>query len=191
MRKPILAFGHQSRVGKNTASEAVRHGLGADGVRVKVRSFARLLKRQAHALWGHLGLEDGPFYERPENEYLRDVALPKIGKTPVDIWIEYGQSVRAIYGPTWAEAALAEAEPDALLVISDLRFDNEGDLIRDLGGWCVKIVRDGCPVRASDRMIRPDFPWSATITNNGDISALQAAAVGVARAYLDTIGFAG
>ena len=181
-----MAFGHQSRVGKNTAAEAVRVGLGAQGVSVKVVSFAALLKWQAHELWGHHGLEDGSFYEdlKGPGPGLRDTLLPEINKTPVQLWIEYGQAVRTVYGPSWADACLAQRRPDRLLVISDLRFDNEGDLIHEYGGWCVKIEREGCPVKGSDEMIRKNFVWDATIENNGDITALQAAAWGVARAYL-------
>jgi hypothetical protein len=175
---PIIAFGHQSRVGKNLAAEGLRAAFGVMGIRVKVRSFAALLKAQAH-------------YENPANAHLRDVALPSIGKTPVEIWIEYGMAVRGIYGATWSEAALAERAPGVVLIITDLRFDNEGDRIHDLGGYCIKITRGGQVVRGSDQSIRGDFPWNAHVANEGTPAALIAKAIATALVYLDGIQFAG
>lgn len=184
---PILAFGHQSRVGKDTAARAVVRALDPSGsCSVALHtSFAARLKEAALGVFGHYGLCDAAFYERPDCEHLRDVPLPGIGKTPVELWIEFGQVVRGIYAPTWYEAALSRARPGRLLVISDLRFQNEADAVRAAGGWCVKVERPGNPVRGSDEMIAPDFEWDVVIQNNADLAALEAAAVGVANAYLD------
>lgn len=181
---PVIGLGHQSRVGKNEAANAIYLGLAAHGVAVDVTSFAALLKDQAHQLWGHFGLEGGDFYEGLEGQDLRDVPLFGIGKSPVQLWIDYGNAVRGVHGETWLDACLASRRPGRLLVISDVRFDNEGDAIQALGGLCVKIERSGCPVKGSDRMIRPDFPWDAVIQNDGALAELRATAVDVARRYM-------
>lgn len=182
---PIIGFGHQSRVGKDTCAQAVIRMIEAETDLFAIKgAFADLLKHQAHCLWGHLGLQPARFYEEACNERLRYEPLPKIGKSPVDLWIELGQEVRGIYSPTWAEACLSRARPGAVLVISDIRFDNEGDAIREMGGFCIKVTRDGQTVRGSDRMIREDFPWDAVIVNDGSIEDLQRKAEMAARGYL-------
>ena len=182
---PIIAFGHQSRVGKDTAANAVWQYLQSEGIFSIKTAFAWKLKKAAHLVFGHYGLEDGPYYELPENEHLRDVPLPRIGKTPVELWIEFGNSVRGIYARTWIDGTLDAAGTDRVLVISDLRFQNEGEAIRELGGKCVKVTRPGNPVKGSDQMMAEDFPWDVTIENTSDRATLEGDAIGAARSLLE------
>jgi len=188
---PILALGHQSRVGKNTAADGIAYHLRREGVTVVMGSFAALLKRQAHQLWGHLGLEDGPFYETEETAFLRDTPLAN-GRTPVELWIAYGQAVRAVDPGAWIAPVLeAPRPPGSLLVITDLRFDNEGDAVHARGGFCLKVEREGTKIRASDKMIRPDFPWDARLLNDGSWAELRGRAAELARGYIATFNKGG
>jgi len=179
----ILAFGHQSRVGKDTCASAVVEALGPNSA-VR-RSFAAPLKDVAHRLFARYGLLPGDFYERPGNEHFRGQKLHGIDKTPVDLWIEVGQAMRAIHPDVWLDAGL---EPDVcgrLIVVSDIRFRNEVEAVRRLGGWCVRVVRpDAPPPKGSDNMIGADFVWDAEIVNDGTIEELRAKAVALAKDYL-------
>ena len=185
----ILAAGHISRSGKSEFARAIQDAAGDLGVPVARASFAGLLKRTAHRLWRNHGLRDGEFYETPAGAAIRDVPLPGIGKSPVQIWIEYGMAVRSVHPPTWLEACLSQARPGELLVISDVRFDNEANAIQAMGGWCVRVDRPGAPVKGSDREIRADFPWDAVIANDGTLAELRAKAAAVARRYLEEAGW--
>jgi len=190
----IIALGHQSRVGKDTAARAIIRAIRRDfdGVlnprKIVARlSFAKKLKDSAHDLFGIYGLQPGEFYERPENEHLRYEPLPDLGKSPVDIWIEYGQAMRGIHAPIWIDQVLRHprANQMLLLMIPDLRFPNEAAAVRARGGICVKVERPDNPTapQGSDQQFGPDFEWDALLLNDG-IPKLEARAVALARNYL-------
>ena len=188
MTHKILAFGYQSRVGKDSCCEAIcRSGLVrefqlSDYAKA---AFADRLKSVSYDLFCAHGLRQAQFYERGEpGAKLRDVPLETIGKTPVEIWIEVGQKMREVYPAVWVEAALAWRRSSVLLVITDLRFPNEAAAVKQLGGWCVNVKRPGNPVKGSDRFLDDDYPWDATIHNTGSLEDLEAQAIQMARGYL-------
>jgi hypothetical protein len=143
----ILAFGHQKRVGKDTACRfALTHIRSSNLVRhVEKRGFADKVKSVTHDLYKWAGLESGSFYEEAQNEHLREVVLPLIGKTPRQIWISFGNEVKAAtYRDTWIDYLLHSVKCD-FLIISDLRFPNEAEKIKSMGGKVIKICRPSVP----------------------------------------------
>lgn len=191
---PIIAFGHQSRAGKDTAAEAILDmqegneplywpGRSNGRVRVVRAKFAHKLKLIAEELFFPYGMCRPDFYEQPGCEKERDTLLPEIGLTPVDLWIEVGQAMRQIHPDVWADATLRQAAPDRLLVISDLRFPNEFRKVQELGGWCVRIDRPGQSVKGSDEELGPEWPWDAAIYNAFDLETFKVLVRNVARSY--------
>lgn len=178
---PILALGHTSRVGKDTAARAIVEAIqGAERV-----AFATKLKAVAAQLFGRYGLKGEDHYERnPED---RTVKLPRVGKTPVELWIETGNKLREVYPDLWIDLALDQAflNPVKLLVVSDLRFPNEAKAIKDRGGWCVKVNRPhGEVINASDDLFPDDFAWDAELNNLAGLDSFKKSAVRVAQLYL-------
>lgn len=52
--------------------------------------------------------------------------------------------VRQMFGDdVWVKAGFAQMEPDWFYVITDVRFPNEGEAIRDAGGEVWRIIRPG------------------------------------------------
>lgn len=183
----ILAFGHQKRVGKDTASGFVSQYLRVEkGVkRVKKAGFADKLKDVCHQLYGWAGLRDREFYEQPENFHLKEVILPKLGKTPRQIWISFGNEVKAAtYYDTWLDYLLQATEAD-WLIVSDMRFPNEADRIRELGGLVVKITRPSIPHTsdAADDPLLSYQNWSAHIINDGSLADFYSKVIGVVDGY--------
>lgn len=155
----LVGLGHQSRVGKDTV-----------GAFLEARGFERLafaseLKRAALRLFARHGLHSESYYEEHPRE--REKVLPKLGRTPVELWIEFGQAMREICPTVWLDQALAHWEPELNTVITDVRFPNEAEAIRARGGLLIKIVRPGAPVNGSDECIPEDFPWDAVVENTG------------------------
>lgn len=184
LRIPILALGHRSRVGKDTVARAITNVIaGAERV-----AFADHLKSVACQLFGRYGLRGGEFYEeRPE---LRSVTLPLMGKTPVEVWVDFGCAMRAVHSDLWVDVALNQTRlnPIRLLVVSDLRFPNEAKRVRELGGWCVKVERPGGGVvNGSDDEFPEGFQWDRVIVNDGSLDDLRQDAETLALDYLHAI----
>lgn len=194
----ILAFGHQSRVGKDTAAQAAYEHLRTNGIAAGRASFAGRLKEVAHALFQEHGLRPGPFYETPEGAPLRDVPLcggcpppeekrrcpGRLHITPVQVWIEVGQKMRDIHPTVWVDQVIGLAQPGRVLIVSDLRFQNEADAVRAAGGWCVRVRRPGAPApKGSDDRLNPGFEWDAEIMNSGTVDDLREKARSLAMSF--------
>lgn len=147
MKPIIIGLGHYSRTGKDTFANGLVDSLQEMDPKLKVgrRSFATKLKEVTSDLYGWAGLEGEAFYNDPANEYLRDVKLPALGMTPVEVWVQFGTpAVREkVYDLTWVDYLLKTDHGLDVIVIPDVRFQNEIRAIRDAGGYLIKIVRDG------------------------------------------------
>lgn len=167
-----IAFGHRQRVGKDSASKFLVSYIKTCGFEKELKRgiFARELKYQCHLMFGWDGLEDLDYYDRPENEHKRDIPLPNVGKTPRDIWIEYGMKMREIYEDIWVDLTFHNADCD-VLVISDLRFPNEVRRVRDYGGMVIRIDRPSVPISTdkADNALRGFDDWDYVITNDKDL----------------------
>jgi len=74
----------------------------------------------------------------------------------------------------WVDAALDRAEDGSKLVFSDVRYPNEADAIRKLGGKVYRIIRDGVgPANSHPSEIGMDnYDVDVLIENNGSLSDL-------------------
>ncbi len=184
----LIAFGHEKRVGKDSASQFVSTHLRVEkGIRrVKKAGFADKLKDVCFQLYAWAGLRDKDFYEEPGNQHLKEVPLPALGfLTPRQIWIGFGNEVKeAVYRDTWLDYLLKSTQAD-WLIVSDMRFPNEADRIRELGGLVIKIVRLDVP-HTSDAADDPllDYKhWSRVIVNDGSLANLYSKVVEVVDEY--------
>lgn len=139
--------------------------------RVKI---AQAIKDAAFPIFSGLGLDP---YECTEGE-LKDRALPELGgKTPRDVMIFLGYGMRKEFrADIWCliqrphiEAALARGER---LLLDDVREQEEADMIRDLGGIIVEVVRPDCTYDGTEgeNRLLPD----RKIVNIGTIEAFRA-----------------
>lgn len=175
----IIAIGHYKRVGKDWFARAVvRHCAEINpSLRVKVKSWAWKLKQICHELYGWAGLREPHFYETDEGQPHRETILPAIGKSPRQIWIEFGtDAVRElVYRHTWRDHLLRTDHQCDVLIIPDTRFYNEIEGIDEVGGHKLKIVRPG--YRAGDN--KPDQEllsyrgWHNVIGEVGTLKSLD------------------
>lgn len=182
----IFGFGHRSRVGKDTAAGFLAGHLRqtTKNKLVVKTAFALKLKAMCADLYGWAGLQDAEFYEKQENEHLRNVKLEPIGKTPVEIWIEFGTTVgRAIYGDTWVKYPLNRKHD--YLIITDVRFQNEVNEIWKAGGKVFKVENPSVPLRDSvaDNALQDFTGWDQVIVNDGDLKALNEKVITVFKGY--------
>jgi hypothetical protein len=165
----IVGFSGFSQVGKDTAASALdgfeRIAL-ADKIREAIykldpivpatRDFRRLSE-----------LVDGQGWDRVKVRY------PEVRRLLQVYGTECG---RDLFGENvWLDAALKHVNPDENFVVTDVRFQNEVDYIRNLGGTLIKIVRPGVGPRNahSSEAGLPDSTFDFVLTNNGSPEDLQ------------------
>ena len=172
----ILAFGYRKRVGKDTAGKFLDSYLRVErpGLKIKKVSFASKLKDISWQLFGWAGLQPGVYYETEAGVKIKEVVLPKIGKSPRQIWIEVGNKMREVYQDVWIDQALQGITAD-ILITTDLRFRNEAAKMKVLGGLVCKIIREGLPQGTDPAEIDLDewTDWDFVILNDGDLSSLH------------------
>lgn len=163
----IIGLGHYSRTGKDTFANRLATLLKMAGINAVKRPFAWKLKQICYELYAWDGMREPEFYDTPEGAKLRDVPLPNIGKTPVQIWVDFGTpAVRdQVYGSTWIEYALNNTDGIDVLIIPDVRFANEFVAIEDRGGHLIKVVRPGYGPRdtVADQALKDWTRWHNVI----------------------------
>lgn len=175
----ILGLGHYSRTGKDSLANYFVAAMQKlyPHVRVGKMSFAWKLKQIAHELYAWDGLREPEFYETKAGEPFRDIVLPTIGKSPVQIWIDLGTpAVREqVYINTWIDYLLRSDHGLDILVVPDVRFPNEVEAIKGLGGTVAKIVRPGYGPRKSvaDRALLGYTGWDYIVGGSGEMSELD------------------
>jgi len=138
------------------------------GYNIVTAGFADKVKELCYELFGWTGLKPGHFYEETGGIHLKDVLLPKLGKSPRQVWIEFGNNTRQVYDAVWAHYLFHAARCD-LLIIKDLRFPTEADYVRQFGGHTVRIDREAAPkvVDGADDVLESFGDWDWIIKNDG------------------------
>jgi len=110
----------------------------------------------------------GHWYEENGRQSLKDEILPALGKSPRAIWIAFGNEVKnAAYDHTWLDFLLKNTDGCDFLLVSDMRFPNEAERIKQLGGYVVRIDRPNiAPTSdAADDPLSDYTGWDFVITN--------------------------
>jgi len=156
----IIAFGHKKRTGKDSAGQYLERKYGF--VRL---AFADALKEGAMAIFG---LSHVQCYGPTE---IKEAVDPRWDMSPRGILQAMGEGMRqAIYPDVWVrivqERMLADRTKN--YVITDLRYPNEAQMVRKLGGMLVRIDRPGIPQdNHISETAMDDFEYDDTIYNTG------------------------
>lgn len=170
----VLAFGHEKGVGKDESAKFAMQYLRFTGRYKNIIKcgFADKMKDICHQLYSWADLKDRHYYDQYREE--REKILPRIGKTPRQLWIDVGMGMREIFEDTWVHFLLNAIRAD-FVVISDLRFPNEAEAIKAVGGKVIKIDRPSVP-HVSDPADDPLLyytGWSDRIINDGTLGDLN------------------
>ena len=178
----VIGLGHYSRTGKDTFANYLIALLGkhAPQVRVLKRSLAWKLKQVTHELYAWAGIQPPEHYETREGEKDRDIVLPALSMTPVEVWVAFGtKAVRNnVYDRTWLDYLLKSNLSTDVLIVPDVRFPNEADAIKAAGGVTIKIVRPGYGPRktVADRALLGYDGWDYVLGDGGTMESLNLAA---------------
>lgn len=152
--------------GKSTAAKYLETRRGFTRTR-----FAAKLKAMLHAL----GLD-----ERHTDGDLKEVPSVLLGgKTPrhamQTLGTEWGRDL--IASDLWTRAWHASLDPEDLIVVDDLRFANEANLVRELGGYIVRVDRPALDCGETSRAHASENgdlgPADYILDNSGALSCLE------------------
>jgi hypothetical protein len=171
----IIGLGHYSRTGKDTLANMILEIANEKGLESEKTPFAWKLKEIALDLYAWAGMREANFYDTPEGAPYRDIILPEIGKTPVQIWIEVGNKMRDVYPTTWVKYVLNPVRKVDLLIIPDVRFHNEIEAIKAKDGYTVKVIKPGVKPRPSpsDTELVNYDGWDIVVNNAGSFDDLR------------------
>lgn len=128
----LLGFTGKMGSGKSTAIQCLRE---IQHEPVQVVKFAGTLYEIQELIYKKIE----PVYKRPEN-FIKDRKLLQL------IGTEWGRNSvsETIWLDLWKREVeyMSENYPGTILVSDDVRFDNEADLIRSMGGSVIQIVSD-------------------------------------------------
>jgi len=175
----VIGLGHYSRTGKDSTANYMIECLDEyrTGIKVIKRSLAWKLKQVCFELYAWAGMLPPEHYETKEGEKDRDVRLPLLNMTPVEVWVAFGtKAVRNnVYDRTWLDYLLKTDHGCNVLIIPDVRFPNEADAIKQVGGITIKVVRPGYGPRktVADRALLGYDGWDYVIGAEGTMTSLQ------------------
>lgn len=164
--KMLIGLTGPARSGKDTVGNMLRDGQGftrvafADPIR---RMVAEVLDVPVDRLY------DGPFKDTPVKWLL--------GRTPrylmQTVGTEWGRE--QVDRDLWLKIAMRKVDEGGLVVITDVRFENEADAIRQRGGFIWHIERPDAPkveAHVSEAGVQRQL-FDYVIHNDGDLAKLQ------------------
>lgn len=131
MRPLFLAFGNKARHGKDTAGEAVVRYFNVQGVPARVFKFADAVYKMCREKYG-MTKKDGRLLQTVGDGMRQE-------KNP-NFWIDQLEQEMNLF--------------DGVAVITDMRYTNEADWVKNSGGWVVNVSRfneDGTLFVTTDR----------------------------------------
>lgn len=171
----LVAFCGRAGAGKSTAADAL---VAAGWRRVK---FASILKDMLRAFYRSAGLDEAEIERRIEGDLKEEPDPILCGASPrramVTLGTEWGRHLISpeLWVRAWSARVERELARGASVVCDDLRFPNECDAVRALGGLVVRIEGRAKDVAAHESEAL-DFEPDVTISNTGTEDDLRSAA---------------
>lgn len=178
----VVGFAGRKHVGKDTAAKVL---LAAGWKRF---SFGDRVKDGLLSINPIIGYYPRPWWRRmdiPKPQRLADL-VKEVGWEQAKHHPEvrylvqrYGtEGGRDIHGyDCWVNIArkvVSEVMLRYPVVITDVRFDNEAQMIREMGGIVIRILRTGSDLSDTHRSERLSFTADYTLLNDGPIAVLHA-----------------
>ncbi len=128
--KKIIGIAGPARSGKDTLADSIISVLGFTGTEAKKASFANALKQECRQfVLDTIGIDT--FSENDED---KKIIRPFL--------VTWGTHVRRKLNPNvWVESVEKELSEDFVTIVADLRYPNELEWIRNLGGYIIYVDR--------------------------------------------------
>lgn len=181
----IIGLGHRKFVGKDTCfqffQDAIRV-LNESNERLKYPitsrvAFADILKDICRLMYSEQ-IRANWHYEENTADKNNPVTLYDGNTRSVrDIWIEVGNKLREVDQNIWIGAALSKASAQGCkcVIITDVRYPNEANFIKQKGGLLFKVQNSRVAKTddVADCALELFGDWDETIFNEGSLKELE------------------
>lgn len=135
----LIGLGHRSGMGKDTYAKFLQTvvKMHDSKIKVKVVSFAAILKQHFHELYGWAGVKAPIHYENNRDD--RKIIIPALGVNVVEGWVKYGEAIRVQFPDCFARYAVNTFVGSEVVIITDVRNKIELDVIWESGGSYTKV----------------------------------------------------
>lgn len=140
-----VGIGHRKGMGKDLCGSILVESLRDRGYNACIAKFATAPKCLVTQLFSKYGVRSPGHYERHREE--RDVVLPRVDKSWRQIMEGFAHGLRDVYGNVWVDELMEDPlyfDAD-VVVVTDMRYPNEMQAIKDRGGINVRLNRFGIP----------------------------------------------
>ena len=164
----IIGISGKKGSGKDTFAQFLKEELEKQlGKTVKVDSFAANLKQCCALISGQ------PNYLF-NNQNMKDNKAGFLNLTNRELMQKFGDLTRSLDKDIWIKSLFSKYidNPPEYLIISDVRFKNEADHIKDIGGILIRIESDRVisDYHISEIELDNYFKFDLKITNNKSVS---------------------
>jgi hypothetical protein len=164
----LIGITGKKRSGKDTAASILVTQCGYERF-----SFASILKAMTYTCLDRLDIApetaskmvDGDMKEMKIHQLCNQTARHAMQT----LGTEWGR--KCVGDDFWVSACMRNASAADKAVISDVRYENESQAIREAGGKVIRITRDGCDGDGHSSEVM-DFEVDFTIENNDSIETL-------------------
>lgn len=166
---PIIALLGQAGVGKSTVARVLRGWLAVRGHHSTLRPMAGVMRAMLRPLLAAYGLDAEAIDHALTTQEGKATEVPGLGCTPrhllQTLGTEWGRSCISpgIWLDAWAAQAAHDRRSGSVVIVDDLRFPNEAQRVRDLGGSLVLVARprsmllpDVAAHASEQQQIKPD-----------------------------------
>lgn len=171
---PIIGIAGPAGAGKDTVAQIAQKLIAQESVILK---FAGPLKAMTAELLSYLGIPASAIEDRVRKEEVIPALGCTIRKIMVTLGTEWGRDlINPNIWTTLVEEQIRRArERDVICIISDVRFNNEADLIRSMGGAVWHVHRPGFHGSVAHRSEQglERFSGDAEILNTSSFDALR------------------
>lgn len=176
MKTLIIGLGHRSGVGKDTSAKFLdtHFRCKRPGVKIQKISFADKLKDITFQLFEWTGIKRPIHYENNRKD--RELIIPALGMTIVDLWVLVGEKLREVYPNVWLHYITEREHNRDIIIVPDLRHQNEANAIKAKGGKVFKVVNPRVPERTGrsiDDFLSNYDRWDGIILNDSSLEDLN------------------
>lgn len=140
MKNILIGFGSKAQIGKDYACEGLKKQFD-----VKRIAFADCLKEDLRILFELNGLD-----------FKALIAEPSLKTKIRPLLVAYGQVMREFNPDIWVTRALSGIKlVNQVTVVTDVRFPNEVEVLKAMGGYYVEIESDVPPANEVEALYSP------------------------------------